>query len=507
MIGPILYDFKRAFLRLSTLSLLILFTIAGIGVAYLSYGFIASQFHPVNIVAVAVSTNTTCLIEGIVYDLRGEPINDATVKLYGTNHTLIKELKTSNGRFMYQGVDICDANITDIKAVSSLGETEIEAKTFNIPSREGVVKISVFNVLRSTGYIMYGSPREEKEATVKMPVLFDAKLILLSKSSGEARLIVFALDPSSPDLKPSYTVEYGFMKQKTFFTATGYSMSINLSKANITFRTLGKLDDYFAMYSLKLDMSKELLVLKIGKENETATYMINYAFMTPVEARYAGIVSGQSGLLLFTRFFPIVFLYLAYVLMAKPRSIGALEFVLARPVTRWDIYLTRYLAGVMTAIISVGLLIIALNAGSIALTGVTIDLYSNLVLFLGITGSLVAFYTLCYAFATSLRTGIYLAIAIILYLLFSMFWGVISLLLAFIMGGGISSLIEYGYLTSYFNPLGATEIAYYLVQHHYGLIQPISTVNPAAAIASCLAWIIVWFIIGYKIFEKTNISS
>jgi ABC-2 type transport system permease protein len=78
---------------------------------------------------------------------------------------------------------------------------------------------------------------------------------------------------------------------------------------------------------------------------------------------------------IFITFFPVVVLYLVYIYVAKPRSQGALEFVLARPITRLELYITRLFAGVLVVLTATALFYAALVLAIYLHTGVLLDLY------------------------------------------------------------------------------------------------------------------------------------
>ena len=530
VLTPVLYDFKRSFIRLSTLLLLVLFIVGGVGLSYLAYSFFVQQLRPVNTCTTIVLSNGTALVRGIVYDVSGNLLDKATIKIYrvDTNEVLFE--KEVSGNFSFTSNDLYDKLFKLIRSSSqqvslairieaSVGEVE-----YPITSIDNVVDSSYrvnstiltflggqfvsFNPLSSTS-----GERGYSEELREYVIRGYFHLILLSKKTGDARLVVYVFNYTSPSRVVEGFLEYNVTKSETVIPSitTSIHMQIIGSVENLTFKPIGRINSFARIFELELPMDKDLLILKLsldrGESNFSYVGWINYEFLIPVENRYVQVLSGGTGLSLFSQFFPIVFLYLAYVLMAKPRSTGALEFILARPITRWDIYVTRYFAGVLVAFVSTALFTLAINVSNLVLLGLTLDLWSSILVYLGLTASLIAFYTLCYMLASSLRSGMYLATSIVLFFIFSLFWNVIVLLYTATVGGGFANYMENSYLLGYFNPLSPISYALYYIQYNYGLTQEIPTVNPVATVLAPTLWITILFTIGYMIFKKINITT
>ena len=534
MIGsltPILYDFRRAFFRLSTLLLLILFTIAGVGISYLVVSSITQQYPATNIAAVLIEFNNTCILNGYLYDLAGNPISGKLVVEDYTGNTVYSV--DVHGNFTLEDTRLCEllynrnlkvvvesdlgrfnANIRPYQGGEAGGESSVaflytgDASITFLPSKiSGLNLTSVPPVTPPSQY--RGFPVEEVMAGA---ILY--RLIIVSWSTSEARLIVCGVNFSGSDtFKPDIVIEYGFKK----LNKTGFMVVVGGGNfENVSFKPLGVLrNNYVGVYSLRLNTSADMLVLKLLYDNTTYYLSTDYSMKPAVDTLYVqSLLTFNVGYSLFTQFFPLVFLYLAYVLMAKPRSTGALEFIVARPITRWDLYLTRYLAGVLTAVVAPALFLLGINLANQFLVGVTLDLYSNTILYLGLIASLTSFYTLCYMIASSTRSGLYLALSIITYILFAMFWGLIVLLYSFLSGGGFLAYGENLYRVSYLNPLSpATTYAPYYVQKHYNVSPLImipseeELVDPILTTIAPITWIAVTFTIGYLIFKRINLTS
>jgi len=507
MIGPIVYDFRRAFIRISTLLFLVIFALGGMGLSYLSYNMFVQQYPQVNLVAVAIDNGSNYMLRGIVYDAMGRIVDRATLHLIDSRGYEMKSYDIP-GNFTINDKELVGKNPVEIMVETTLGETTIRAKALGSPNITGF-SAAFF----AENYISL-SPRiggtENEPLALKLPSFAAVRLIVISKLTGEARLFILGMNVSDPENPmPCWSIDYN---------CTGVSFGdrgrvgiiahTEINYENLVYNRLGTLHDYVGVYTLNIEPEKNVLVLRLRGGGNTALYgSINYGLMIPVEAVYAGVTVGGSGLSLFIQFFPMLFLYLAYTLMAKPRSIGALEFVLARPVTRWDIYLTRWVAGVLVAVVSAAVFIVSLAAGETVFLGIVFPGDKLALMFLGVMASLIVFYTLCYAMASSLRSGLYLGLAIGVYLLFALFWGAIVLMVTILSGSGWAHYTEIAYMMSYFNPLGPSTLATYYIQQDYGLVQEVSTVNPVAGVFAPIIWVVLLFILGYMAFKRINLSS
>ncbi len=499
MIGPIIYDFKRSLLRVSTILALIVFVLGGIGISYLTYTAFVGQYPSANIYGVIVGNQTSCIVSGVVYDAYGNTLSNAHISFIDKSGAVLAERSVS-GVF---------TTSIDTRVCRAAGPVRVHVKASTGEGDTGVSWIHSKNY--TVGYIGMGEAvpltKEGKEEAVKEAprLVMTGKLILISKKSGEAVLLVSGVDPLDPMKKPHAELYYALYTPRhgggggggfVVIETMSYDEAVNLS-----YSRLGVLDGYVAMYRLKLDMNKTYLVIKYVEGNNTGYMAINYALHMPVDAIYTGVMASSTGFSLFIEFFPIIFLYLANVLMAKPRGSGALEFILARPVTRWDLYMTRFVAGALLALVAPALMLAAISAANQVLIGRGLDPTDILYLYLGTAGALIAFYSLVYMFAATVKPSHYLAIAIGMFLLFSIFWELVVIIVA-MFRGGFAVYQETSYLLAYANPLGAATIAQYYMQLNHGLIQEIDVVNPYWAVISTLLWIILPFIIGYSIFKK-----
>nr|MCL7344915.1 ABC transporter permease [Candidatus Aramenus sulfurataquae] len=194
----------------------------------------------------------------------------------------------------------------------------------------------------------------------------------------------------------------------------------------------------------------------------------------------------------FVTFFPIVFLYLGYRLLAKPKEQGALDFLLSRPITRGSVFMSRYLGGVLTAFVSSALFVLSLSIATIALIGVPLPAFDALLLIVGFTADLTVFYSIMVMIASLTKSsGKYLGIAI-----FTYFFSLIETIIAQILllnGINVESYLPY---LDYNLPLAAVTNA----------ISPSSGTsfyaNVPLEIVGSILWIAVPTLIAYLAFTE-----
>jgi hypothetical protein len=272
---------------------------------------------------------------------------------------------------------------------------------------------------------------------------------------GKPRLINTLIEPGKPgamSLNSSLVDEY-FNK---------INMKIKSGISIVEFDT--------SLFNNTLGRQSVYAVLLLSRDNGTM-YSIIWAPSSSVQSgQSARMIYNQllgiAGIGLFALFFPVVVLYLIYVYVAKPRSQGALEFVLARPITRLELFATRYTAGVLVVLVATGLFYIALSAAIYFLTGVSTSPTGTLLLFAGLASSLIAFYSLCYLLASLASGTRYIVASVLAYILFAMLWSLVALALTLITTGGFTTnfyeqFVRVQYISYYFNPLRIMDFTQY----------------------------------------------
>jgi ABC-2 type transport system permease protein len=262
-----------------------------------------------------------------------------------------------------------------------------------------------------------------------------------------------------------------------------------------------------------------LYVLLVSRSENSTMYAITRTNISPLQGGVTKMIVstqivGSVGVSLFITFFPVIVLYLVYIYIAKPRAQGALEFVLARPITRFELYTTRYFAGVLVVLVATVLFYTALVLSVYFFTGVLLDLYQSILLYAGLSLALIAFYSLCYMLSAFTSGTRYIVVSVITYMVFSILWNLLVYLVVISLRGfgvGLAQeLMRAQYTSYYFTPLGI----YYFMQYYYtvyvtgeSVLTIESIINPLFICISTITWITIPVVLGWLVFKKTSLSG
>ena len=557
---PVFYDFKRGLLRPSILIALVIFMLAGVGFAYLITGTLATTPSSSTIVYSSIDPESKLFsIEALFITPELELTRGAlsySLYYYASGGSRIA-LTTGT----LQGV----GKVSETKFLSELPSQpsqiyiELEATT-KVGSYKAISSYTPFNYNNKTIYMTYssqyiiapgrffycfnGTTIPVKEAVSIIPIgqsescgdrFYLASFLLANLSQGSYRFasIIFLHD------EDNLTYELYFT-----FNATQVPSSIDYTQLNSSFIYIGQVKPGLSYLETRLEnisftlpeftplvtglaeqsgeavnqsLPPEPVAMLVSRSQHGLIVGATIAVPQIVDASalrksVANAIAGQSGLGLFSTFYPVLMLYLAYVYIAKPRSAGALEFLLARPLTRLDLYTTRFISGVLVALASTGLFFASTSLTLYVLTGISLDFYSYLILFAGVTASLVAFYSVCYAIAAFTRGGSYLALSIFIYLFYTIGYPLIVFFVTISQGIGSGlgeALARNTYMAQYFSPLGATSfVQYYFLSYNNITIigeGAASVVNIWFVVASALSWIIVPVTMGWLVFKRANL--
>ncbi len=521
-IYPIIYDLKRSFMRKAVLLTLIVFILLGIGISYVIYvGFIRSNIDlnskTTLLATLWISHDDRIAISGYIVDPQGNGVLKALVKLY-INNTVINNETNNNGFFtIYTNYRIGNMSGRGILSlIRMLKYVKLHVKT---PYDEYDVSPKPYHF--SASLIGGGGSREKVsvEKLSSLPAIIFTRISPYIYEPAENALI----NPG-----PLIIVKY-YSENNTYkvLSATPF-LYVSGIKYNVTYRYIGSLFTAFNTQGNMTTLCKSgsllgvfdkpinTYVVRAGKNTTlTLCYAVSNACSCVFSAHQKSplitevyVMQLMSQTTTISYLIPIITLYIGYVLMAKPRSIGALEFILARPITRLDIYITRYSAGVLANVLYSIVIVLTLLITSNILIGVPIDWFSALILITGLIISLTALYSLYYAVGSTLRSGAYLGVTITLYLVFSIFWQTIISIYGFSTGILMRNYEEYLNLlrtSYYFNPLGSYYLLTEYIRHVYGLIG--YSPNIVLITLSAIVWIIVPVILGYLRFRRVNLSS
>jgi len=583
-VRPVLYDFKRGVLRSSVIVTLILFILAGIGIAYAISALMAMMPTPQNNILysyIDASTGEFKLeVQLLDPDLRVVD-GEVAYKLGCYNTTMLIELheQVSRGNITYReylekleellrivddGVERSSAGrVVVTKTLREPLSAEIACKLYlNITTVYGSFSMSVswdsgysYNLHKiddTSIYVLtltpglrgYGIITEATNSTLYLTQVFE--VIIEAQNPRLTSNTVTPLSVGKEVLGEVSATLYAFTTGKSILLVSLYSyvdteFDLYIEKINVssvpTTISVDEISEYFTHIGkvrrgisvLELDLNllgsnerplkNNLRVLLVSRSDNTTLYAdivsVVQLYQSGLAMRLvASQIAGSSGTGLFAVFFPVVVLYLVYVYIAKPRAQGALEFVLARPITRLEVYATRYFAGVFVILTVTALFYIALLLGIYYFTGVLIEVYPSLILYSGLVLSSIAFYSLCYMFSTIVSGTRYIVVSIILYIVLSFLWGLIISLIVIALKGFTAGIGEeitrLTYISYYFNPLGADGfMRYYYMVHITGSTNPIieGVVNQWLVALSITAWITIPALIGWLIFKRTNLSG
>ncbi|MCY0859946.1 MAG: ABC transporter permease subunit [Sulfolobaceae archaeon] len=470
---PFIYDFKRSFVRVSTITLLVLFVLAGVGFGYLIGRGVKADI-PMKYSIVGVLVGNT--VEGIVIGPHGNPSPGVKVELIAINSVInqtvsLVEYSNSSG---YVKFIINESFLSPEELV--LHEENGKNATISLvsPFKREVGTIILLSPAIIFNYsFIYASPYTLlQQQGAGFPV---CALIANYYPNGSLRVY---LANTMPDyfyygIEPLGSSQSSALTPLDHLGVGIYSLILNVGKL-----TPGR------AYQL------------VFKTSSNQTFSFYFTSLTPYisEEEVSSVIFNIST---FVTYFPIIFLYLAYVLIAKPKNYGALDFLFSMPITRGEIFISRYLGGILTALASTALLFIASYLTLSVIVGVTINGLVFLYLFLGVFLSLISFYGLMLLLATLFNSSsAYMAISILVYILFTFIETLVFAILEF-MGYDIAKYEAY---LSYNAPMNfLSYIAYKMV----GASPPSPLyLNPPLEIATAILWIALPTALAYLKFTE-----
>ncbi|MEM4718281.1 MAG: ABC transporter permease subunit [Desulfurococcaceae archaeon] len=560
IIGPALYDLRRGILRVSVMIVLALFIISGVGLTYLVHSMLTTNPLPIVnriIIYEADLNDGTLYIEGVVYTRPYEPLNgELEFNLACFNMSRFHEvMKSGEGKVISEdelskfikeeGVEVAQGRF------SFNGEFKYSVKIdkVSIP-RDYMCR---FKYTLITAFLIANYYRYSEILLTK-----DDKLIIYGYDASsllDLRLTIF----SSTTQEPYTSITQGFLiissvyKEREIYKVIGAAiipsmkglpLDIYIQPASfpmtVEFNPSEVEEKYIKIGSVnqglfKVEVNPGIIgkgeygydIVVIASTNETIIYGMDraspYIFdnLDRVGTREIALIqllTGSLGTGIFQVFFPVVMLYLAYVYIAKPRSQGALEFILARPITRFNLYLTRFIAGVLVALVASAVFHVSLMLSIWYVFRVSFDYVVYSLLYLGTALSLIAFYSLCYFFSSITRGARYLALSIFIYLFFTVIINILQsvIMIITIRTAPVENIrklsTDIQYILSYFNPLGISTFTNYYIVKYIGvditeLTPSESVVFPAFVALSIAAWITIPLILGWLIFKKANLQG
>ncbi|MFP3347599.1 MAG: ABC transporter permease subunit [Sulfolobaceae archaeon] len=419
MASPLLYDFKRSLLKPVVLITLVFFAIAGIGVSlYLVHlsGIGPLDYENLNLLALYYHGVKNSFITGIVFNNQGEPLPDAEVLVMHDGEVVNSTVTNSQGIF----------NIT-IEYPLPLNTSE---STSNI-----VVKVEYNDLTRSWSNVPMSQPGIINGVSQYSGIGFGTRLsgvnygvIPIINSSELWKFSEFA--PITPNRSVSgiavlqefddhliilssenLTLELGFFHN---FSALNVSSPLpNMKIVNVSaFKP--------EIVSLDIPNGANWVVVEYYLPGSPTFIDASVSHVHPLTYLARKVLPYYpSALAFYVGFFPFVAIYLAYSMFTNPRSDAALEFLLARPVTKGILYFNRLMANLLTVLVS-SVIVNAVAVLAISLyTGIPIASYIIIMETLGIFTYVLAYVSLTYMFGgltkeSKLALGISVLLSIVL---------------------------------------------------------------------------------------------
>ncbi|MEZ0394737.1 MAG: ABC transporter permease subunit [Desulfurococcaceae archaeon] len=515
MLGPVLYDFRRGLLRPAVVVLLVAFALAGAGLTYLAASQLSGSRSPLYVVGTIAALDLAkgrLYVSGAIGVPSGRPTPlDVVVELSEVNETSPAEGWPSpwgSGEKPILSQRLTATGFFEASWPLSPGSLRQNA-TY-------LLTISVYGPLGSSSSV---SVLRVPTGDVKLVCANGAPIVNTSTHEvvgcGKVLLYVRVTGRGAVDVVTHAAV--------MFYLSEPRNASVAIALANgTTILTATRPGLYEVNADVKVaspSLLPSLLLARLECSDGSCRGDLWVDVLPQPDERVLGAALAAAlsiGINLFGSLFPIAMLYLAYVYMARPRAQGSLEFVLARPITRLDLYLTRYVAGALVATVSTALVFATNYAANLALLGLALDARAELTLFAGVLASLLSFYGLCYALSAVTKGGRYLAASITAFLLFTVGYSVLSVFLAMAFEGfvGLSKIADYQYMLDYMSPLGAMRFANYYVLEYYDVhaagevASALSNVVSTPLVAASTAlWIAVPPLLGWFAFRRANLSS
>jgi ABC-2 type transport system permease protein len=582
MVSPVFYDFKRGLLRPTVLISLAIFALVGVGLAYLVLSVIAMNpaVRP-EVAYYSVLDNSTgrFKLKLHIYNPELNPIDgEVSYKLGcydGKEVDRLDELYTKGliGREEYSKrlaeiLELIDEGVYK----SSDGKVVVEKKLERLPlqgftcelylnistplgsmgtiytprSGAGYISLVLDNntmyvltgvgmPLRPPSKIMRGEVPGNPEEPINIRGLAGAMSATIYDFGGRVNKSVLLLTIYSPLVEEfeiyirstppgAYQLSLKFVER--YFNYTGRArVGVNVIEVNASL--LKRETRELPGARVEVTVLQSLLLLVLARSEDAVYIGFGPAEIRPVQPGISQLLivqqlTSQIGPGLFTQFFPILVLYLVYVYIAKPRAQGALEFTLARPITRTDLYITRFTAGALVVIASAVLFnttfLIAVQ--SITKLNLGLDVVAYALMYGGVIVSLLAFYSLCYLLSTLTSGTRYIVVSVILYVLYAFIWGVLPyIVVSLIRGFGLGYMTEVmklSFIMAYFNPIGLNNFyQLYLLKHVFGeeavpAFQAEAArgiVEPWFVAIATIAWLLVPALLGWLRFKKISLIA
>jgi len=462
---PVLYDFKRSFLRLSVLLLLVLFILGGFGLSYSVFhilGINPSAYENLNVAGFSIiSPLGTIHVYGIVFNNMGQPVSGTTICVHYSGGVM--NTTTSSEGLFNLSIPYSNSSYAIVKYDGMVRNVSLIGGSVALVSGPYVGNVGINGII----HVAKG---------INNVVLF-TNISMFNDLGGLS-------NPYSP-YDPIFIAIMNH-NHLVMFTYESLNVSLSFLQANSNVLAVNSSGVVLKEYNFSLKpFTPVYTTIEVPSEANYVSILSNlYSGNTPYSQSpilYTEIVTGYfSAMGLFLDFFPFVVIYLAYAMFAKPRDTGALEFILARPITKGELYMTRFSANAITAIIASFLINISPNVAFILIAGLYLSPQFILLASIIPMTLLLTYLSITYMYASLIKSsGIALGLGMGTYIIIQ----VIPVIgnEDYIVPASISQAI-YSYLE------GAT-----------------ISVNVGLELLSTILWIVVPLVIGYLVFKRKDI--
>ncbi|BFH72366.1 hypothetical protein SJAV_03100 [Sulfurisphaera javensis] len=475
--NPILYDFKRSFLRVSVLLFLIIFIVGGIGLTYLAYKTLSlssSALYSFNFVGYATYSNITHSLHvlGLVFDNNGNPLSNVKVYL----------------KLIYPTV----SNI-NIVYYNSVKDPEMYSFTTNA---SGIFSYNLTSIKIPLTIVLIVNYNKQNETSISL-----ARIAPYSYPSGPIYIFTFENITEFTNTPTSFISPFGlgesFFYGYPIITIFGYNGETAhlivagngtfavkfynkvggklLGETNVTVNGIGN-------FIIHIPSGTSYISVITSK-----VYTQNFRFLPipEIESELGEAMFSSAGIFLFG--FGIIFIYIAYSIFGRLKNAG-LIFILSKPITRTQFYLIRYFAGILSILLSSLVFSLAIGISSLILLKLVPSLLI-IYFFISIFVGIIVWYTLEFFLSTLLSPIASLGLGIVLYFILNVLFSILVLVFP-------KDAISLQY---YISPTSLqSALTYYATNYNF------SGFNVGISILSEILWITIPLLIGIWRFRKMD---
>ncbi|MEM1627106.1 MAG: ABC transporter permease subunit [Sulfolobaceae archaeon] len=448
------YELKRT---LTSKVILILVPIMIVLSSLIAYGTLLTQQSPEVRIATVVKDNTLHVYIFAYSRVTGIPLSNVQASVTYGNTTLSGNTNSSG--------------ILELKFRYSPDVQQPLRASYSYGLNAGVQFVAITNT--TMGYI---SPIPVGENIVRLVVIFV---------------------PPNGIFKGNLSIYY---KISSSFSLSNLLQVDNVTQTLNNFNFLANVTQFFRTFDLKLPNSSVTLFV-IGVYNgKLVLYSLLPPNSTPVNLSLFNtyfILSPVASII------PLMIVILSYSLYAKDKYSGVLEFLLARPVTRAGLLMTRYIGISLGTMVAILITVIIVTIISTLLFGLVLSPFGLVVFTLSIIAesiALLGFFILVSQLTSS--SGLYLGISIGLWIIFSFFYNLIIIFVYIFTQNNI--LLNVLYYLNIINYYGLIGILVNAVPSTFLSFSNIIYVSPAVTITTLLIWIVLPIILSVQLVRKRD---